>query len=137
MSSLYLYRTCSIRLGILRHRLAEVCKPQISSARLRGYGQDINIATGCANIFSFFILSEIVRSKFKMVHMKFLASLVQVFWLLDASAIPSHQVVHEKRESLHPRWTKAKRVESHKYLPMRIGLAQTNLDHGYEHLMDV
>lgn len=56
---------------------------------------------------------------------------------LDAVAIPPHHEIHEKRETLHPRWMKRGRVESTKLLPMRIGLKQTNLENGYEHLLDV
>ncbi len=72
-----------------------------------------------------------------MKGIKSLVSLVALLVLANASAIPSHYEVHEKRETLHPRWTKRDRVESHKLFPMRIGLTQTNLDMGYEHLMDV
>lgn len=66
-----------------------------------------------------------------------LLSYAAMLVLASASAIPSHYEIHEKRETLHPRWTKRDRVESHKLFPMRIGLTQTNLDMGYEHLMDV
>ena len=72
-----------------------------------------------------------------MAQVKILFCLVAFVALLDAIAIPPHHEAHEKRETLHPRWTKRDRVESHKLLPMRIGLAQTNLENGYEHLMDV
>lgn len=73
-----------------------------------------------------------------MTGMKILFSLLAfVALLVDAIAIPPHHEIHEKRETLHPRWTKLERVESHKLFSMRIGLTQTNLDHGYEHLMDV
>ncbi|CZR67423.1 related to serine protease [Phialocephala subalpina] len=72
-----------------------------------------------------------------MKGIKSLLSLTALLVLANASAIPSYVEVHEKRESLHPRWTKRDRVESHKLFPMRIGLTQTNLDVGYEHLMDV
>jgi len=54
---------------------------------------------------------------------------------IEARNIPSHVEVHEKRETLHSRWTKRDRVEGHKVFQMRIGLAQTGLDGGYEHLM--
>jgi tripeptidyl-peptidase-1 len=57
--------------------------------------------------------------------------------VLNAVAIPPHYEVHEKRERLHPRWTKLERVESHKLFQMRIGLVQTNIENGYEHLLDV
>jgi tripeptidyl-peptidase-1 len=63
--------------------------------------------------------------------------LVALLGLVEAIAIPPHHEVHEKRGTLHPRWAKRDRVESHKLLPMRIGLTQTNLENGYEHLMDV
>jgi tripeptidyl-peptidase I len=55
----------------------------------------------------------------------------------SAIPVPDTHAVHEERRTLHPRWTKKDRIESHKLLPMRIGLAQTNLDNVYEHLMDV
>ncbi|CAG8952783.1 hypothetical protein HYFRA_00009028 [Hymenoscyphus fraxineus] len=66
-----------------------------------------------------------------------LVNLVPLIALCEAIQIPHLHEVHEKRTSVHPRWTKTKRVEEHKLLPMRIGLAQMNLDDGYEHLMDV
>jgi tripeptidyl-peptidase-1 len=56
---------------------------------------------------------------------------------VNAVAIPPLHEVHEKRQTLHPRWTKRDRVESHKLFQMRIGLKQSNLEKGYEHLMDV
>ena len=74
---------------------------------------------------------------FNMMNVKTLWCLLSFVATLSAIAIPPHLEVHEKRETLHPRWTKRERIESHKLLPMRIGLAQTNLDAGYEHLMKV
>ncbi|QKX58260.1 uncharacterized protein TRUGW13939_05381 [Talaromyces rugulosus] len=61
---------------------------------------------------------------------------------LTTEAAPSNAkrsgyVVHEKRETVHPRWTKRDRVPRHKMLPMRIGLMQTNLEKAYDHLLDV
>lgn len=59
-------------------------------------------------------------------------------WTADAA--PSRDVkhvLHEKRDSLPERWTKRDRVPRDKLLPMRIGLAQSNLDKAYEHLLDV
>ncbi|TVY65695.1 Aorsin, partial [Lachnellula suecica] len=55
----------------------------------------------------------------------------------NAIAIPPHVEVHEKRGALHPRWMKRDRVEPHKVFQMRVGLAQSNTENGYEHLMDV
>ena len=49
----------------------------------------------------------------------------------------SGYVVHEKRETTHPRWTKRDRVPRNKLLPMRIGLTQSNLENAYDHLLDV
>lgn len=67
----------------------------------------------------------------------YLLTIIVLLGWVEALAVPAHIEVHERRQSLSPRWTKRDRVESHKVLQMRVGLAQTNLDHGYEHLMDV
>ncbi|KAN0104205.1 subtilisin-like protein [Hyaloscypha variabilis] len=67
----------------------------------------------------------------------FVALLAAAVATVNAVAIPAHHEVHEKRETLHPRWTKRDRVESHKVFQMRIGLKQSNLEKGYEHLIDV
>jgi tripeptidyl-peptidase-1 len=74
---------------------------------------------------------------FKMMNLKTLISVLAFAAALDAVAIPPHHEVHEERESLPSRWTKRDRVGSHKLLPMRIGLTQTNLETGYDSLMDV
>lgn len=60
-----------------------------------------------------------------------------LFALTIGSPTPPTHVVHEKRHADPARWTKRDRVEPHKLLPMRVGLAQTNLDNAYEHLMSV
>lgn len=62
-------------------------------------------------------------------------ALVALALQVSAIVVPRHLEVHEKRETLHPRWLKRDRVESHKLLPMRIGLTQSNLDDGHDHLM--
>ena len=67
----------------------------------------------------------------------FVALLATAVAAVNAVAIHAHHEVHEKRETLHPRWTKRDRVESHKVFQMRIGLKQSNLEKGYEHLIDV
>ena len=72
-----------------------------------------------------------------MAPVKLLLSLLAFAAALDAVALPAHHEVHERRDTLSPRWTKLDRVESHKLLPMRIGLTQSNIDNGYEHLMNV
>ena len=72
-----------------------------------------------------------------MTRIKFLLCFGALLGAIEAIAIPPHHEVHEKRETLHPRWVKRDRVDSHKLFPMRIGLTQSNLENGYEHLMDV
>lgn len=73
-----------------------------------------------------------------MVQLNSLVSLLALgISIVNAVVIPHTHEVHEKRGVLHARWSKRDRVESHKLLQMRIGLAQTNLDRGYEKLMDV
>lgn len=67
----------------------------------------------------------------------FVALLVAAAALVNAVAISPHHEIHEKRQILHPRWTKRDRVESHKLFQMRIGLKQSNLEKGYQHLMGV
>ena len=72
-----------------------------------------------------------------MAIVKISCCLWAILGLIEAISIPLHHEVHEKRGILPPRWTKRDRVEPHKLLPMRIGLAQTDLESGYDHLMDV
>lgn len=72
-----------------------------------------------------------------MAFFRSIACLIASAALIQAVAIPSHHEIHEKRERLHPRWTKLDRVEPHKLFHMRIGLVQSNIETGYEHLYDV
>ena len=51
-------------------------------------------------------------------------------------AIPSTYEVHERRETLHPRWLKGSRIAPYSTLPMRVGLAQ-NFENAEEYLMEV
>ncbi|KAI1868901.1 hypothetical protein JX265_006880 [Neoarthrinium moseri] len=48
-----------------------------------------------------------------------------------------HHVVHEKRHFTPQRWTKRDRVAANMVLPVRIGLAQSNLDRAEEYLLAV
>ena len=53
-------------------------------------------------------------------------------------AIPSTpRIRHEKRDFLPPGWARHERLPSRQILPMRIALAQNNLDKADEFLMDV
>lgn len=68
-----------------------------------------------------------------------------LYWLLACSlvfvqgrpAAPSTHVLHQKRDFSTSRWTRRSRVSSSAILPMRIGLTQSDLDMGYDWLMDV
>ncbi|PYH83323.1 subtilisin-like protein [Aspergillus uvarum CBS 121591] len=55
------------------------------------------------------------------------------------NALPAtvKHVLHEKRGRDSSDWVKRARVDSHAVLPMRIGLAQSNLEKGYDYLMEV
>lgn len=55
-------------------------------------------------------------------------------------AAPDTHAVHEKRDISSPfssRWVKRSRVEEHRKLPVRIGLAQSNLEDAHYHLMRI
>ncbi|KAL1966156.1 hypothetical protein VTN77DRAFT_4708 [Rasamsonia byssochlamydoides] len=54
-----------------------------------------------------------------------------------AAPASSKHVLHERREVLPRSWNEARRVDGRTKLPMRIGLAQSNLDRAHELLMDV
>lgn len=55
-----------------------------------------------------------------------------------ASAAPlAADTVHERRDYVPSAWTKRDRLDSTAVLPVRIGLTQSNLDRGYELLMEV
>ncbi|RFU29342.1 hypothetical protein B7463_g7016, partial [Scytalidium lignicola] len=46
-------------------------------------------------------------------------------------------VLHEEREKPARDWIKSSRIEGSAIIPMRIGLTQSNLDKGYDYIMDV
>ncbi|MCJ1417209.1 hypothetical protein MMC32_003549 [Xylographa parallela] len=55
----------------------------------------------------------------------------------SAAPAPSTHAVHEKRDAPAADWVKSARIEGDAILPMRIGLTQTNLEKGYDYLMEV
>lgn len=59
--------------------------------------------------------------------------------LAVTSAAPTreHYVIHERREILPRAWVKRDRLSSEQYLPIRIGLAQSELENAEYHLMSV
>ena len=50
--------------------------------------------------------------------------------------IPATHEIHEKREALHPRWLKGRRISPQSILPIRVGLTQ-NLENAEKHLLDI
>lgn len=54
-----------------------------------------------------------------------------------ASPTPRNYVVHERRDALPRVWVEESRLDKSAMLPMRIGLAQSNLDRGHDLLMEV
>lgn len=66
-------------------------------------------------------------------------TLLALATLSSVRAAPTHdhRVVHEKRDHLSPAWVKRDRVSSDRFLPMRIGLSQTELENAEYHLMSV
>lgn len=57
--------------------------------------------------------------------------------LVDAAPAPASHVVLEERTAAMSDWVRGARLEKEAVIPMRIGLAQTNLEGGYDMLMDV
>jgi len=66
-----------------------------------------------------------------------LSVLAAIVALVNAAPSPSSHVVHEKRTTVLHEWKRANRLEKDAIIPLRIGLTQTNLDDGYDLLMDV
>lgn len=57
---------------------------------------------------------------------------------LAATALPSQRhVVHEKRDYTPGAWNRLHKLDASETLPVRIGLTQSNLENGYDLLMDV
>lgn len=57
--------------------------------------------------------------------------------LVNAAPAPIKHVVHEERTIASRDWIKGVRIEKSAVIPMRIGLTQTNLEKGYDYLMEV
>jgi tripeptidyl-peptidase-1 len=57
--------------------------------------------------------------------------------IASALSVPVPHVLHEARDTSSERWIKRGRVPSYAKLPVRVGLAQNNLDNGHEYLLDV
>lgn len=57
--------------------------------------------------------------------------------LVNSTPFPMKHVIHEERTILSRDWNKGARLAKSDTIPMRIGLAQTNLEKGYDYLMEV
>lgn len=71
--------------------------------------------------------------------MLFIASIITNLLVYGSLASPltQHHAVHERR-STHPAgWTRRSAIDNRAILPMRIALAQSNLERGHEWLMQV
>ena len=68
--------------------------------------------------------------------MHLLVALLALAAVSTAVPLQGH-VSHEKRDYTSSQWIRRDRVPAHAVIPMRIGLAQRNLDDGANHLMDV
>jgi tripeptidyl-peptidase-1 len=61
-------------------------------------------------------------------------AVVALVALASAAPAPGKRVVHEKREKPASDWLRGSRIEGSAILPIRIGLAQSNLHKGHEFL---
>jgi tripeptidyl-peptidase-1 len=66
-----------------------------------------------------------------------LAVLAAIAAFSTAAPATLRHAVHEKRSTPAKGWVKGARIEGNAILPMRIGLAQKNLEKGYDLLMEV
>jgi tripeptidyl-peptidase-1 len=57
--------------------------------------------------------------------------------LANAAPASVKHILHEERSSPSRDWAKGARIEKSAVIPMRIGLTQTNLEKGYDYLMEV
>jgi len=57
--------------------------------------------------------------------------------LSNAAPAQVKHVLHEERKTPASDWVRGARIEGSALLPMRIGLTQTNLEKGYDYLMEV
>ena len=70
--------------------------------------------------------------------MRFSLLALGTFAVVTIAAPPaSNHILHEKRAVEPTAWAKRQPAHGKKVLPMRIGMKQSNLDKGYDMLMDV
>lgn len=71
------------------------------------------------------------------MHLLVVAQAVAALVAVSSAKPITNHVSHEKRTPGYTQYSKRSRVDSDAVLPIRIGLKQTGLENGYEHLMDV
>lgn len=54
-----------------------------------------------------------------------------------AAPAPYDYTLHERRDALPSPWSEGKRLDPKTSLPVRIGLTQSNLDHGHDLLAEL
>lgn len=70
--------------------------------------------------------------------MRFSEAVIVFVFAVGAVASPAQNyVVHEKRHERNAAWTRVSRLDESIVLPVKIGLAQQNLDKGHDWLMEV
>lgn len=57
--------------------------------------------------------------------------------VVGAFGAVDHHVVHERRDSTPSGWSQGMKLHRRAFLPMRIGLTQSNLDISHDLLMEV
>lgn len=68
---------------------------------------------------------------------KTLVGVAALVALVSSSPVANPHVVHEKRANSPHGWIKREALDERALLPMKIGLAQENLDKGYDWLMSI
>lgn len=66
-----------------------------------------------------------------------LSTVLRLAALCTAAPSPIKHVLHEERAVESKDWVRGPRLEKSAIVPMRIGLAQSNLELGYDYLMEV
>ena len=69
--------------------------------------------------------------------MKLNFSLLGGFIAVAIAAPLGEHVIHERRDTTHPRWLKREHLDAGASIPVRIALKQRNLDQGMNLLLDV
>ena len=69
--------------------------------------------------------------------MKLSFGLLGGFIAVAVAAPLGEHVIHERRDTAHPRWVKREPLEADASIPVRIALKQRNLDQGMNLLLDV